>query len=105
MVIGQIQMYSDPRLEVSYPLELKARYFDHRNFVRTIHRVDQRHAQIATDEWIHAARGQHLAQQRRDGTLAVGPGDADDRAGQTTRRQFELADDRNLSRQSLLKQD
>ena len=75
-------------------VELERRQLEHVQVGRAaIEQVERRLAEVAADAHAHAGALGHAAEQRGDGALAVGAGDADDRRVRGTREQLDVADD------------
>ena len=95
MVLGEVEMYADVRLEALGALELVARDLGHHRVEFAPGRLDQRRAEIAADENAPSRGLENFADERRHRALAVGAGDRDDRRGDETAAQFQLANHRD----------
>jgi hypothetical protein len=96
VVGGEIEQDRHPWVERVDALELKAAGFDEVNRARGrgLDLAAQRVPDVAADQHLEPAGGEHPAGQRGGGGLALGAGDGHDPPGQPSRRELELADDR-----------
>ena len=99
MVGTDIQQDRDMRLETLDTFELEARKLDDHQTVRRrrprLDDVDHRVAQVPANEERSSETTAHLADERRDRTLAVRSSDGHNRRVDEARRELDLPDDWN----------
>ncbi len=96
----QIEQNGNPGTERVGGLELKAAHFHHvqRRGPRFGHLRAQRRAEIAAGRDVEAGFGQHSSRKRRRRRLPLRAGDRNDTAGEPSRGELDLANDRHADR-------
>ncbi|OPZ92183.1 MAG: hypothetical protein BWY73_00909 [candidate division TA06 bacterium ADurb.Bin417] len=99
VVGGDVEQQREFRPEALDPLQLETAHLqDHRvGCGQAVNYRDEGGPDVAREDHRPAGRFQHVAQQGNHGTLAVGPGDRQDRGRAETVGQFQFAPDRDAA--------
>ena len=93
MIFGDVENGRRRRFQAPGGFELEAGELQHVKLRGRFQQRQCRQADIAADADLPARGARHLADQRGDGTLAVGAGDRHDRRLRLAAEQLDIADD------------